>query len=177
MRIIVYDKTAGWLAMSWALGAWLFKLIGRADTVIAVASWDEFFSVLSKHSKIKRIEYYGHGHMGGVTCAGIRMDDGNRLSKLRSSMAPGALLWWRTCSAFSGMTGKRFAVQCVAALGCRVAGHTFIISVWHAGLHVLNAGQVPDWSDAEGRNKKANGNKQSWPWSPKSIFLLRRGPQ
>ncbi len=177
MRLVIYDKTQGSLTWAWRVGAWLLKVLGRSDRVVGVESWDGFFAACRENKdQLKRIEYWGHGHKGGVSCNGVRMDDAEQLNQLARFMATDALLWWRTCSSFSTERGHAFAIACSDAIGCRVAGHTYIISIWQGGLHVLPAKWQPAWSVTEGV-KKSGKNRWSWPWSAHSIFLLSKGPR
>ena len=71
----------------------------------------------------------------------------------RDPKAPGspeALFWFRTCETLGATRGQRFAAAFGEAMGCRVAGHTFVISYWQSGLHVLGPGERPSWDQAEG---------------------------
>ena len=179
-RIIIYDRTQGWLTLSWVLGAVIAKLLGRVDRVVGVSNWDEFFDACRAMPKLARIEYWGHGHRGGVTCGAVQMNHGSaqlssRLLELTKFVDSNTLLWWRTCSSFAGKEGHQFALQCSLGLGCRVAGHTFTIWVWQAGLRILKPNETPLWSPEEGISE--GKNRWSWPWSPASIFCLSAGPK
>ena len=188
MRLVIYDKTQGFLSWAWKIGALFLKMFGRSDQVVGVDSWAGFFeacqaAVEEKDSNgtrhmLSRIEYWGHGHKGGVSCNGVRMDNpSKRLMELAPHMTPGALLWWRTCSAFSTKKGHQFARSCRDALGsCRVAGHTYITWVWQSGLHVLGPGEEPDWRLDEGIGRMEK-SKWSWPWSKSTIFMMSKGPK
>lgn len=72
------------------------------------------------------------------------------LDALRGCLAgPDALFWLRCCSAF-GHTGRSFAQDLAARLGCKVAGHTHIIGFWQSGTHSLRPGEAPGWDPREG---------------------------
>ena len=63
----------------------------------------------------------------------------------------GTGLWWfRTCSTFGTARGQAFARAWANFLGCRVAGHTFLIGLHQSGLHSLGPGASPSWSVDEG---------------------------
>lgn len=172
MKLIIYDETQGLLTLCWRIGAALMVMLGRADRAFGVSEWEGFFrAALDCDGTIARLEFWGHGHSGGVSINGVALADAHELGRLKSEskMAAGALLWWRTCSAFRGAAGHQFALDCAWSLGCRVAGHTFVIWLWQAGLHVLEPGATPGWDVAE-------GGSWSLPWSPSSVFMLSKGP-
>ena len=51
---------------------------------------------------------------------------------------------------FGAAPGHDFARRLTDFLGCRAAGHTYIIGGWQSGLHSLAPGEQPAWSPHEG---------------------------
>jgi hypothetical protein len=134
---------------------------------------------------IDEVQYWGHGKWG---CAFVDRDVFDeaaltrahslhaRLVALRARMAPGALLWFRTCETFGARRGIAFAERLADFLGVGVAGHTFVINFHQSGLHGIAPGARGDWSPEEGL---AAGSvdaperaKQSRPWSPRTVTCL-----
>jgi len=73
-----------------------------------------------------------------------------RLAALREQLAPGALVWFRTCETLGAAAGIDFAERLADFLGARVAGHTYVIGFHQSGLHGLPPGTRADWSPTEG---------------------------
>jgi hypothetical protein len=151
-KVIIYDATENTLlGMSWALGACLYKLLGRANHVIAARTWEQAFSELVNLRDVDEVQYWGHGSPGTVYLNGFElpMEMLKRAFWAMSDTGTG-MWWWRTCASFSGARGQRFAMECVKLLGVAVAGSTYNIGFWHSGVHVLSPGETPYWSLAEG---------------------------
>ena len=98
------------------------------------------------------------------------------LDALRERLAPGALVWFRTCETFGAARGLDFARRLADHLGARVAGHTFIIGFHQSGLHGLAPGAAPDWSAteglAEGSADEPRRARWSSPFAPQTITCL-----
>src|SRR6185437_12193271 len=101
---------------------------------------------------IAEVQYWGHGRWGRALVAEDVLDAralgaGHPLRRgldaLRERLAPGALLWFRTCETFGASPGIDFARRLSDHLGARVAGHTYIIGFHQSGLHGLAPGGVP----------------------------------
>jgi hypothetical protein len=190
VKLLVYDatcreRTVG-LSDLWFAGSALYRALGRFDRCLGARSWQEALDWLAESdAPIDEIQYWGHGKWGRVLCGGealslASLDEQHahrpRLDALRARLAPDALLWFRTCETFGARVGHRFAQALTAHLGCRVAGHTFVIAFWQSGLHLLAPGARPHWSVAEGL---AQGTPEaplaaqgSRPWSPNTVSCL-----
>jgi hypothetical protein len=193
MRALIYDRTCVWrggaLSHVWASGSRLYRALGWVDAARGVASWDEALGWLAElpapGELIDEVQYWGHGKWG---CAFLDRDVFDeaaltrahplhaRLVALRDRMAPGALLWFRTCETFGARRGIAFAERLADFLGVGVAGHTFVINFHQSGLHGIAPGARGDWSPEEGL---AAGSvdaperaKQSRPWSPHTVTCL-----
>jgi hypothetical protein len=99
---------------------------------------------------------------------------------LRTRLAgPDAVVWFRCCSAFGATAGRRFAGAAARRLGCRVAGHTYIIGPFQSGTHAVRPGEEPAWDPAEGVKIDAEGQaigaKWSGPFEPATVSCLRLG--
>jgi hypothetical protein len=99
---------------------------------------------------------------------------------LRTALAgPDALVWLRCCSAFGSAAGVSFARAMTRRLGCRVAGHTYIIGPLQSGTRSVRPGEEPSWDPAEGMVSDDQGNplraKWSGPLEPATISCLRLG--
>jgi hypothetical protein len=190
VRALIYDRTCVWrggaLSHAWAAGARLYRALGRIDAARGVASWDEALGWLATApAPIDEVQYWGHGKWG---CALVDRDVLDKralarghslragLAALRDRMAPGALLWFRTCETFGARRGIAFAEQLADFLGARVAGHTFVISFHQSGLHGLAPGARADWPPDEGL---AAGTvdaprlaRRSRPWAPRTVTCM-----
>jgi hypothetical protein len=149
MRVVVFDRTCPRLGRVWAAGARLYRALGWIDAACGVASWDEAIAWAAQR-EIRELQYWGHGKWGQVRAGddALHADNLARLSSLR--FARDALVWLRTCETFGARAGHDFAARLAAALGVRVAGHTFIIGARQSGLHALAPGARPDWPLDEG---------------------------
>lgn len=169
LRLMFYDRTCRGRTMlpglshAWASGGALYRALGRIDAWHGVSSWDEAFAWLGTYGEgrpIAEIQYWGHGKWGAPKIAGHGVDAGalgrsgalkDGFVRIAKRMLPGreGLFWLRTCEAFGGQPGHELARVMADTLGCRVAGHTFIIGHWQSGLHTLMPGSAPTWADDE----------------------------
>lgn len=192
MRLLVYDRTCvrtrGHLSPVWAAGSALYRGLGRIDAARGVASWDEAFAWLAaRPDPIDELQYWGHGKWGAAFVERDVLDAGALvaghphhagLAALRDRLAPGALVWFRTCETFGARPGIDFAERLADFLGARVAGHTFVIGFHQSGLHGLAPGIRADWSAEEGlaagTADEPQRAKRSTPWAPRTITALAR---
>lgn len=193
MRIVIYDRTClrrgGGLTPVWAMGARLYRQLERVDVTRGVASWHEALVFLAQTSApIRELQYWGHGSWGNARIDRDVLDARAlapthrlrpQLDALRERLAPGALVWFRTCESFGARAGLDFAGRLADFLGARVAGHTFVIGFHQSGLHGLAPGVRPDWSPdegiAEGTADRPRRAKLSLPWSPRTVTCLSGG--
>ena len=174
MRVVVYDRTDR-LTAAWAPGSLLYRALRRVDAAKGVASWDEAIAWLaSRDEPIDEVQYWGHGRWGRVLVDGEPLDTTqlHRLAAVKQVLAPGALVWLRTCEAFGGTIGIDFAERLADALGARVAGHTYVIGFHQSGLHALHPGMRADWSPDEGIVPGQGSAKWSGRKEPNTITCL-----
>lgn len=181
------------LTASWVLGALLYRALGRIDLAFGARSWPEALRWLSiagsqprapastAGQPITELQFWGHGRAGCVligqesldTKAVVPRGSANPLHAdllaVRARLQPDSRIWLRTCSAFAGAAGQRFARALSEFFGCRIAGHTHVIAVWQSGLHSVRPGEVPDWPEAEGG---AAGGARSSPGAPNTVTFL-----
>jgi hypothetical protein len=170
LRVIVYDRTCtgpAWLpglSHAWRAGGVLYDLLGRTDAIFGAASWGEALDWLADHQpqqRVAEVQYWGHGNWGCARLGGELLDaralqpghpHHQRLRALAARLLPGdeGLFWFRTCETFGTASGQAFAQAWTRFLGCRTAGHTYVIGLWQSGLHSLGLGETPTWSPAEG---------------------------
>lgn len=166
LRLMVYDRNSSagrFLVTSWKLGGKLYGALGRLDDHYGADTWAEALKWLASHrapEPIEEVQFWGHGKWGeariGVTCLDATMlspshPQHQALLAVRSRLVPGSGLWWfRTCSTFGTAKGHAFARAFTSFLGCRAAGHTFIIGLHQSGLHSLGPGETPAWPVDEG---------------------------
>lgn len=182
------------LSPAWRAGTWLHRLAGAADATLGARSWAEALAWAARVAKerarpVGSLQLWGHGGWGFMRIGETRFDEASLhpdhqlaplVDGLRAQLAgPEAVVWLRCCSAFGAAAGRRFAGAAARRLGCRVAGHTYIIGVFQSGTRSVRPGQEPAWdlaegvqSDAEGR---ATGAKWSGPFEPATISCLRIG--
>jgi len=166
---MVFDRTCHGpgpvpgLSTIWAAGARLYRARGALDATFGAGSWEEALSFVAGFEPdrpIGEIQFWGHGKWGDARI-GQECFDERRLLRSdslapvvaaikRRIESPEALFWFRTCETLGATRGQSFALALSELLGCRVAGHTFVISYWQSGLHVLAPGQRPGWDPAEG---------------------------
>ena len=174
MRVVVFDRTDR-LTAAWAPGSLLYRALGRVDATKGVASWDEAIAYLaSRPEPITELQYWGHGTWGRVLVDGEALDADHiaRLAPLRHVLAPGALVWLRTCETFGSDVGIAFAERLADYLGARVAGHTYVIGFLQSGLHALHPGSRADWSRDEGIVAGRSSAKWSGLREPNTITCL-----
>lgn len=187
-RLLVFDRTCTsgirGLSPAWSAGAKLYRGLRRIDEARGVASWDEALDWLAgQQEPISQIQYWGHGKWGlafvdndvfDVTA--LQSYRQAKLAAIRERLAPDALLWFRTCETFGARAGIDFAERLADFLGCRVAGHTYIIGFHQSGLHGLAPGARADWSPEEGLELGSADApvraKWSKPWAPRTITCL-----
>ena len=135
--------------------------------------------------EIAEIQYWGHGRWGNARVK-EQVFDIESLSashpwrhqwgRLAARLNEDSLWWFRTCETFGANVGHTFSRAFAETLGCRVAGHTFIIGPWQSGLHSLQPGQDPDWDPLEGvRSGSAQKPvKALWstPFAPNTVSCL-----
>jgi hypothetical protein len=193
LRLILYDATCKnriglGLTRAWKGGSLLYRALGRSDTAYGARSFDEGLGWLATHraeEPIAEVQFWGHGKWGRIFIAGEPMDraalvSGHRyhaaLVRLRDRLTKDALIWFRTCETFGAEVGSDFALACTDFLGCRAAGHTFIIGYWQSGLHLLEPGHVPHWPADEGliAGSAREPRRTAWsrPGKPNTITCL-----
>ncbi|KYF54401.1 hypothetical protein BE08_40405, partial [Sorangium cellulosum] len=148
----------------WRAGALLHRMTGAADAWEQASSWAEALGWAARTArergrKIRSLQVWGHGGWGYMRIGKTRLDEAallpgspldGAIAALKGELAgPDALVWLRCCSAF-GHTGQAFARALADRLGCRVAGHTYIIAFYQSGAHSLRPGEAPGWDPREG---------------------------
>ena len=193
---MVFDRTctgAPWrpgLSHAWAAGQHLYGALGRIDRALGVDSWDEalaWLGVVGADQPIAEIQYWGHGKWGLARVDTVAFDRDSlsanhrwapALDRIKERLLPDgrSLVWFRTCETLGCVPGQTFAQAFTERMGCRVAGHTYIIGHWQSGLHSLAPGETPQWSVEEGLRQ---GSPQSptdahWSraWHPNTISFL-----
>lgn len=193
---MVYDRTctgAPWrpgLSHAWASGQYLYKALGRIDRSLGVDSWDEALHWLGHvggDRPIEEIQYWGHGKWGLARVDMVAFDAdalapthrwASALDRIAERLLPDARsqVWFRTCETLGCVPGQEFAQRLTERLGCRVAGHTYIIGHWQSGLHSLAPGETPSWSTSEGLKGGSPEDPTSAYWSkawhPNTISFL-----
>jgi hypothetical protein len=169
LKLCLYDRTERGrgpllgLTHVWATGSAFYRGMGRVDRARGVSTWEEGLAWLASvepEERIAEIQFWGHGNWGNALVDRKPLDVDSlasghphraALEKLRARLVgPEALVWFRTCETLGTSRGQRFAAALADFLGCRVAGHTFIIAFWQSGLHLLEPGKEPHWDPAEG---------------------------
>ncbi len=169
LRMMVYDRTCHGpgplpgLTLTWRVGGWLYRALGRLDAVFGAASWAEALHWLATYQdgrSIQEIQFWGHGNWGCAKIAKERLDVDildpidprhEELNRVRDRMVGESALWWfRTCETFGRREGQSFARRFADHTGVTVAGHTHVIHWAQSGLHTLRPGSSPRWSTAEG---------------------------
>lgn len=187
---MVYDRTCttrrGALTPAWRVGARLYRVLDRIDAAHGVSTWREALAwTASQREPIRELQYWGHGMWGAAKVDSDALDasalsPGHRLhaglEALRERLAPGALVWFRTCQTLGAARGIAFAERLADFLGARVAGHTFVIGFHQSGLRGLAPGTRATWSAAEGlaagtgdEPERAHGSS---PAQPRTITCL-----
>ena len=193
VRVLVYDDTGvgkAWfqtgLTNSWRLGAALYKRYPpstRVHHTWGARSWEDALAfVATIPEPIGEIQYWGHGLPGRVMIADDVLDVSafddvkhprhQDILSIASKLTDDALVWWRTCGAFAGAAGQRFAQAQASVFGATVAGHTHVIGPLQSGLHTLQPGAQPRWSVTEGLTAKGSLLPSS-PSAPHTIHFLQ----
>lgn len=193
LRLMIYDATcrgriAG-LSHVWQAGAGLYRTLDRLEASLGATSWEQALRWLATHEPahpIDEIQFWGHGKWGAVKIDDEQLsekslDAGHShrrlLDAVRERMRPESQWWFRTCETFGAVEGQRFAQRFADHFGCTVAGHTFIVAFWQSGLHALQPGNAPHWSNTEGIKSGTPEAPESAHWSrawrPNTISCLR----
>lgn len=196
LRLLVYDQRSLWrglrpdLTPIWALGSVLYRVLRRIDHVRGVSSWAEALDWIGKVKPgrpIEEVQFWGHGLWGLAKIGDDRLDDvalsvghehAARLAAIRRRMLPdGNALWWfRTCLTLGARPGQLFSAALADTLGCRVAGHTYVIGAWQSGLHTVQPGCCATWCEREGWDAGTPNEPTQGVWStrrePNTITFL-----
>jgi hypothetical protein len=74
-----------------------------------------------------------------------------RLVLLRRTLCgPDSEIYYRSCEAFQGKTGKEFAKASTEFWRSKVVGHTKVIALTQPGKKELKPCEEPYWSESEG---------------------------
>ncbi len=175
------------LAPIWLAGAWMHRVSRAADASRGVESWAEAIAWAVRTADergrpIGSLQAWGHGGWGYMLLGEGRLDEralapdhalASLLDDLKRRLAgPDALVWLRCCSAFGQVAGLRFARRLADRLGCRVAGHTYVIGLFQSGTHSLRPGEEPRWDEREGTRylgSRPQGAMMSLPGAPRTI--------
>jgi len=168
------------LSPAWHAGALLHRITRAADATFGASSWPEALTwaaavAEARGRPIASLQLWGHGGWGWMAMGPTRLDApalapdhalAPLLDRFRARLAgPDALVWLRCCSAFGNHAGQRFAEALAARLGCRVAGHTYIIGVTQSGTRALRPGEAARWDPREGVRFDARGEPAGALWS------------
>ena len=175
MRVLVYDKTQGFLSFLWSLGQYFSKF----DLVIPARNWADVIYALEMADDVEELQFWGHGTSGGAFINGSPttkqiLTSIGLAGNFRAS--PRSFIWWRACSVFSRQIGANFAASAVKATGCSHVGHTRIVSapwpMFQSGGYGLRVGEEVWWDPDEGLNKLGEC-KGSHPFVKNTIFVLK----
>lgn len=177
MKIIIYDKNPGsgikqsLLKISWMIGCWFQKLIGKTDEFHGADSWNDVVQWICKQpNSISSIQYWGHGSPGNVWLSGKPLKY-HQLREIKDKLAPDAVIWFRTCSSFQGKAGYSFAENMSLTLNCTIAAHTRIVGLFQGGLHTIKPGKEPSWPISEGELPSMLA-KIGLQWGNNSVFFF-----
>ena len=195
LRLMIFDDTCRGspllpgLTHFWILGGLLYRALGRLDHFQGVRSWTEglrWLAEIEPGRDIAEIQFWGHGNWGSALLNDKVLDETvlsphhplhRLLRAVRSRLGPASLWWFRSCQTFGARKGHSFASSFASFLGCRVAGHTFVIGPWQSGLHSIEPGEKPYWPLEEGLpldgspERPAKGRWSS-PFRPHTITCL-----
>jgi hypothetical protein len=167
LRLMVFDRTCRGrgplpgLTHAWWTGGHLYRALGRLDGCRGVASWTEALSWLAEvepERPLGEVQFWGHGKWGlaridreplDAEALGRSSPLRPLLDRVRDRLVDDGLWWFRTCETFGARPGHAFARTFSDHMGCRAAGHTYIIGHWQSGLHTLAPGDEPEWPDDE----------------------------
>jgi hypothetical protein len=196
LRLMIYDRTCTGprlrpgLSHAWWTGGVLYgKLLRRLHAWHGVRSWAEglaWLAQVQRERAIAEVQFWGHGKWGRAYVGRDVLDrdalgPGHPLHAALAAVrerlvGPEALWWFRTCETFGALPGHEFAQGLTDYLGCRAAGHTYIIGGWQSGLHSLRPGERPGWSPLEGLKDGAPEDPREALWSrrrePNTIHFL-----
>jgi hypothetical protein len=165
LRLVVYDATQAerpprLLGWSWRAGTLLYRARGAIDASFGARSFAEALAWLAHFERpVGELQFWGHGKWGRILIHEESLDRSAlgqthplrpKLEALRERLAPGALIWFRTCETLGAHAGQDFARALGDFSGARVAGHTFVIGYYQSGLHELAPGATPAWDPGEG---------------------------
>ncbi len=195
LELMIYDRTCRGrgplpgLSHAWGLGAALYRGLGRLDATRGVSSWSEAFEWLGtvrEGEPISGVQFWGHGKWGDARIGAEVLDESTLLApdpsrgaldRVRGRLTPSSLFWFRTCETFGAARGHAFARAFSDFIGCRAAGHTYVIGDWQSGLHSLEPGAAPGWSPEEGllegSPRAPKRARWSTPVEPNTIHCLR----
>jgi hypothetical protein len=170
-RLIVYDNTENGIK-EWFWRRYVQVRVGWKK--IGVSSWADahgkIFNAVRPGTRLMELQWWGDGSPGAPRINGKTPPD-DFWQTLSSLVTPESLIWFRMCSVFFGDKGRAFAQATARTLGCRVAGHTYVIGPWQSGLRTLRPGQTPDlhwlYTGADWTQVK------SGPFRPRTIFCTR----
>lgn len=195
LRLMIYDRTCTGprlrpgLSHAWSTGAVLYRRMQRLDATFGARTWGEALAWLAQVEPTRRIaevQFWGHGKWGRAMIDRQSFDASalqpghalhRDLAAVRERLSgPEALWWFRTCETFGARPGHDWARRLTDFLGCRAAGHTYIIGVWQSGLHSLRPGEAPTWSVEEGLKAGTTEDPKEAYWSrrrePNTIHCL-----
>ncbi len=194
---MIYDRTCTGrtllpgLTHVWAAGGAVFSWLGRFDARLGVRSWAEaldWLAAFEPSRPIAEVQYWGHGKWGAPRVWGESLREDcllkdhelrPRLDAVAKRMCKGrdGLWWFRTCETFGAELGQRFASAFADRLGCRAAGHTFIIGHVQSGLHSVLPGETPSWAPDEAIEEGTPEHPKRAAWSrlraPNTITFLQ----
>ena len=195
LRLLIYDRSCRGKALrpglshAWLAGSWLYRVQRRIDASFGAQNWAEalrWLITFEQETPIAEVQFWGHGKWGCALIDGQRLDRQATqkthtlyppLRELHARLiGPQALFWFRTCETFGAKIGHDFCQAFSGLLGCRVAGHTYIIAYYQSGLHALAPGERPNWSPTEGLARGSADDPQQALWShrkaPNTITCL-----
>lgn len=196
LRLMIYDRTCTGprlrpgLSHAWWTGGVLYsRLLRRLHAWHGASSWAEALAWAAQvhpGREIAELQFWGHGKWGRAYIDRDPLDAAALIPghPLHASLAairerlrgPEALWWFRTCESFGAAPGQDFARRLTDFMGCRAAGHTYIIGVWQSGLHSLRPGETPTWSPLEGLKEGPVDDPRAALWSrrrePNTIHCL-----
>jgi hypothetical protein len=161
LRLMLFDRTCTGprlrpgLSHAWWSGGQLYgRLLGRLHAWHGASTWADALAWVAQHQPdrpIAELQFWGHGKWGQAYINREILDAGalrpgtrctpRSLAIRERLVGPAALWWFRTCETFGAAPGQDFARRLTDFIGCRAAGHTYIIGGWQSGLHSLAPGE------------------------------------